>query len=436
MFDQMLTSAGGTAPPVAMPATTELAALVARLAGAESAASDAERIDQIAALEALKSAAAAAQARLTASFDASQRREQAAQGVRAEHRGRGVASQVALARRESPAKGNRHLGFALALVREMPHTLRALAAGEISEWRALILVRETALLSSEHRSRVDAELARRLGTLGDTGVEREAKKLAYRLDPGSVIRRLRRAETDRRVTVRPAPDTMSYVTGLLPVAAGVAVHAALAKHADALRATGDARSRGQIMADTFVERLTGLARASDVPVEVQVVMTDRALLGADDTAARLVGHGPIPAFLARSLVRATGPSAETARVWVRRLFTSPTTGDLIAMESRSRTFPEGLRKFLVIRDEVCRTPWCDAPVRHADHVRRAADGGPTSEANGQGLCEACNLAKEAPGWTADAGRAGPKHVVTIRTPTGHSYASRAPDPPGALSRTG
>jgi hypothetical protein len=407
----------------------ELEALLTRLAGTADAASDAERIDLIAGLEKLKGAAAAAQARLTVAFDASQRTQQVADGVPVQKQGLGVAGQVALARRDSPNKGARHLGLAKALVHEMPHTLRALAAGRISEWRATILVRETAVLSAEHRRSVDAALADRIGDLGDGGVKREAMKLAYQLDPGSVLRRTRRATEERRVSIRPAPDTMSYVTGLLPVAQGVAVHAALTKHADALRAAGDSRTRGQIMADTFVERLTGLARAGDVPVEVQLVMTDRTLLGGDDTPARVVGHGPIPAALGRSLIRA-GSAGEKARVWVRRLFTNPVTGDLIDMDSRRREFPVGLRRFFVVRDEVCRTPWCDAPIRHADHVRRAADGGETSADNGQGLCEACNQAKEAPGWETSAARAGPGHPVTTTTPTGHSYTSTPPDLPG------
>ncbi|HSE07934.1 MAG TPA: DUF222 domain-containing protein [Nocardioidaceae bacterium] len=411
------------------PGVAELEAFLARLAGTADTASDSERIDLIAELEKLKGAAAAAQARLTAAFDASQRTQQADQGVHTKKQGLGVAGQVALARRDSPNKGARHLGLAKALVHEMPHTLRALTAGRISEWRATILVRETAVLSAEHRSSVDAALADRIAHLGDAGVKREAMKLAYQLDPASVLRRNRRAYEERRVSIRPAPDTMSYVTGLLPVAQGVAVHAALTKHADALRATGDQRSRGQIMADTFVERLTGQARAGDVPVEVQLVMTDRTLLGGDDTPARVVGYGPIPAALGRALIRA-GSAGEQARVWVRRLFTNPVSGDLIAMDSRRREFPVGLRRFFVIRDEVCRTPWCDAPIRHADHLVRAADGGATSADNGQGLCEACNQAKEAPGWQTSATRAGPGHAVTVRTPTGHSYMSTPPDLPG------
>lgn len=179
------------------------------------------------------------------------------------------------------------------------------------------------------------------------------------------------------------------------------------------------------MADTFVERLTGQSQATGVPVEVQLVMTDRTLLGGDDAPARLVGHGPVPAAVARALVTAN----DEARVWIRRLYRHPESGELVAMESRRRDFPAGLRRFLVVRDVVCRTPWCDAPIRHTDHLRRAADGGPTSAANGQGLCEACNQAKEAPGWehTATGARAGP---ITVRTPTGHRYTSRPPDLPG------
>lgn len=412
----------------------DLEHLVERLRHDDGVDSDAGRIDLITALERVKGAAAAAQARLTAAFADSQRHTGTSTGAgagrskRAEEKlGSSIAHQIALARRDSPQRGHRHVGFARALVEEMPHTLAALTDGQISEWRATILVRETAILSAEHRRRVDAELAGRLAKLGDRGVETEAKKIAYRLDPESVVRRARRAEGDRRVTIRPAPDTMSHVTGLLPVAQGVAVHAALRKHADTLRAAGDPRTRGQIMADTFVERLTGQTTAEAVPISVELVMTDRTLFGSDKEPARILGHGPIPAALARRLVRG-GPDLDQARVWIRRLYTHPTTGALTAMESRHRIFPAPLRKFLVIRDDVCRTPWCDAPIRHADHVEPVADGGETTAANGQGLCEACNQAKEATGWrhTATTERAGP---ITIHTPTGHTYTSRPPDLP-------
>ena len=100
------------------------------LVNAVPAATDsAGLIDQIRDLEDPKSAIAARQARLTVAFDVLQRREQAAAGMPAEKLGAGIGAQIALARRESPAKGGRLLGLAKALVTEMPHTLAALESG-------------------------------------------------------------------------------------------------------------------------------------------------------------------------------------------------------------------------------------------------------------------------------------------------------------------
>ena len=125
------------------------------------------------------------------------------------------------------------------------------------EWSATVLVKETAILSREHRTAVDAELAHRLGELGPRQLGNQARKIGYRLDPGSALRRVRGANADRHVSLRPAPDTMAWLTGLLPVADGVACKVALDLAADAAKAQGDERSRGQIMADTLIGRITG-----------------------------------------------------------------------------------------------------------------------------------------------------------------------------------
>jgi hypothetical protein len=385
--------------------------------------SEAELVDHLTAMERLKSGIAAAQARVTAALAEARAQAETASGVPSAQRGRGLAAEVGLARQESPVRGAQHLGLARALVHEMPHTLAALTRGEISEWRATLVVRETAVLSRAHRSQVDRELAGRLAGAGDRRTADLARSIGYRLDPGSAIRRVRGAESDRRVGLRPAPDTMSNLTAVLPVAQGVACYAALKREADARRAAGDSRSSGQIMADTLVERVTGQSAADAVPVEIGLVMTDAALLSGDDAPAHLVGYGTIPAFLARRITR------DADRAWVRRLFTTPRDGSLVAMDSRRRCFDGELRHAIVLRDQTCRNAWCDAPVRHADHVTRAADGGETSADNGQGLCEACNYAKEAPGWHARP-VVGPGHLVETVTPTGHRHRTRAPDPPG------
>src|SRR5512132_2083644 len=71
--------------------TSELRDLLERLGGVTGeGVDDAERIDQLSLLESIKGAAAAAQAKVTVAFDSSQREAQAAAGVPARERGRGV----------------------------------------------------------------------------------------------------------------------------------------------------------------------------------------------------------------------------------------------------------------------------------------------------------------------------------------------------------
>ncbi len=401
----------------------DLASALDRIAALDGAGdTEARQIEYVSLLERLKGAIAAAQARVTDNLARAREASESARGIPSGRRCQGLAAEIALARRISPHRGARELGLARALVREMPHVHDLLTRGEISEWRATLVVRETAVLSRDHRQQVDAKLAATLGAMGDREAAAEARKIGYRLDPGSAIRRTRGARSDRNVTLRPAPDTMGYLTGFLPVEQGVACLAALRKAADTARVEGDARTRSQVMADTLVERITGRAGASDVDVEVHVVMTDSALLSEDDSPAQVVGYGPIHAALARTIVR------DAPRAWLRRLYRSPDSGALVAMDSHRRAFDGALREFLVIRDQVCRTPWCDAPIRHADHPVPVADGGTTSAENGQGLCEACNYAKEAAGWQAMP-LPSERHEVLTTTPTGHTYVSTAPDPP-------
>jgi len=244
-------------------ALDEVGAWVRRLAEVEEPAgeelSDGDRVELLEALEGLKAAAAAAQARVTVAFAASQRDVLTAAGVPVARQARSIGAQVALARRVSPRQGSRHLGLAHALVAELPGTLASLTAGETSEWRATLVARETACLSRVDRVAVDRELAARpggIGAMGDLQVATEARRVAYRLDPSAVLRRSERAASQRCVTLRPAPDAMTFLTALLPVASGVAAHVALSRAADTARAHGDSRTRGQLMADLLTTRLT------------------------------------------------------------------------------------------------------------------------------------------------------------------------------------
>ena len=183
------------------------------------------------------------------------------------------------------------------------------------------------------------------------------------------------------------------------------------------------------MADLAVQRLGGLALGQVQPVEIHLVMTDMSpCLGrgphsrathqpgspagvGDRRPVEVVGFGPVPAAFVRDRLRhgttatpasrqpwnrsdaagtgtrstwtrqpreprrdraARDPGKPEAAVWLRRLYTSPDGRDLVAMDSRRRTFTGLLRQFLVLRDQACRVPWCEAPIRAIDHATPAA----------------------------------------------------------------
>jgi hypothetical protein len=238
---------------------------------------------------------------------------------------------------------------------------------------------------------------------------------------------------------------MALLTGFVPVEQGVAAWASLDRDARTRRANGDLRSLSQLRADTFIQRLTGQATATAVPVEISLTLTTDALLGPDaradsadpaaSTVATLPGYGPIPAQFARDLAAADpegdapDPLADRARVFIRRILTDPIAHTVVTVDTHRRRFDGPLARYLTARDQHCRTPYCTAPIRHLDHIQPWRDGGPTTAANGQGLCERHSYVKEAPGWHVrviepDLGRS--RHTTIICTPTGHTYQSQAP----------
>src|SRR6478609_4365435 len=380
--------------------------------------SDRERVDLVAELERVKGAASAAQARATDALRCSR------ELVAPRDVGRSVGSVVALARRESPSLGDRFVGLARALVHEMPATMSALSSGVCSERVAVAVVQATATLSVEDRAEVDARVGPLLGRLGVKAAGGAATRVAAELDAASVVARMEAAVKSRRVSVRPAPDGMAYLSVLGPLKDVVGAYAAVQARSRAVVSgqcaeEGPAgRGVGAVAADTALQVLSGRQVGQAQPVEVHLVLTDRAGVGVGDAGrsvrerARIPGHGSVPAPLARAWLRdgldrpaTAGSSAEVgagdagvARVWLRRLYTTADGRDLVAMDSRRRLFGGLLRRMLVLRDDVCTTPWCEAPIVHADHAIAVREGGLTGFREGNGKCARCNQTKEAPGW--------------------------------------
>ncbi|HEX2301105.1 MAG TPA: DUF222 domain-containing protein, partial [Pseudonocardiaceae bacterium] len=161
------------------------------------------------------------------------------------------------------------------------------------------------------------------------------------------------------------------------------------------------------------------ARASNPPARpgkplISVIVPITMLLGLDEQPGELVGHGPIPASLAREIA-ADG-------TW-RRLLTDPASGTLLDYGRTTYTPPAGLAEFVRARDVYCRNPICGqrAGIADLDHAIAWNDGGTTCEHNLQAFCRRDHLIKtHTPGWQVDR---HPDGRVVWTTPTGHTYTS-------------
>lgn len=400
--------------------------------------SDPDRIALVAELGRLKAAAAAAQVRLTAAFAAGHGIPTDAFLEHAEQR-RVVGAEAGLAQRESPSKGDQWVRHALVLANDLPRTLAALERAAITEEVARCVAEEAGVLDRAQRRELDERLAEDLPRLSVRSARQACQRITAEIDADAVARRMRRAKTQRRVTMRPVGDGMAYLSILGTATDVLGAYQSLRQDAQALLAGGTRTEGLGVLTSTLaLARLSGRDLDQAQPVTVNIVMTDRSLLGwgeqsrSSEEPAFMGFGGAMPADVARELL--ADPKVDA---FFRRLFTSPNGRDLVAMDSVSRIFPAGLRSMITLRDQHCRTPFCEAPIRTIDHINPHRDHGPTSYRNGQGYCLRCNLTKEADDYACRVrgspderhprrDDSGLPHEVLIQTPSGQEAASLAP----------
>ena len=376
-------------------------------------ASEAELIDQLAKAERLKSSLEALQASLARAFGRRHVASQTASGqVEPEKLERGVVAQVASACRTSPYHGRKLVMMGRDLRGGLDHVRALFTAGDLDATKTAAIVTATAGLDAE-RAQVDALLsAHDLTRMGVHRIRDLARHTAAEVAPDRFRARVEAARKARRVTLRQGEDGMTWLTARLPVEQGVACAAALEKAYHRIQADPAplTRTRGQVMADTLVERVTGQVTAEHVNIEVQVVVPVEALVDpGSPLPAEIPGHGPIP--------MSTLASMRGRKRW-RRLLTS--NGIVIGGDSKRRKFTRFLDMLIRARDRYrCTEPYCDAPIRQIDHIIRVEDGGDTEFWQGRGVCEFHNYVRELPNWTVARTEAG----VETTTPTGHRYLS-------------
>jgi len=397
--------------------------------------------------------------------------------------------EIGLALRLSRTTATGRLVMAQTLVADLPGTLAAWQAGTIDTLKARAITEASYLLPREQRGALEARVLPRAKTQTIAQLRAALARAVLAIDPHGAQDRHERRRQDRRVVVSPDEEGMATLWALLSAPDATAAYQRLCGLARSLGAD-DPRGMDARRADLLAELLTGRrcaatgncmnedclgdcnsgdcnsgdcnsgdcnstegpsndssgAAASPAPDPpaghghrcaptagpgkplVSVIVPITMLLGLDEQPGELLGHGPIPAGLAREI------AAEGT--W-RRLLTDPVSGTLLDYGRTTYTPPAGLADFVRARDLHCRFPICGqrAATADLDHTVPYPDG-ETSEHNLHASCRHHHRLKtHTTSWDIDQ---HPDGRITWTTPTGHTHTSHPhnyqPDPhppPGA-----
>lgn len=343
------------------------------------------------------------------------------------------------------------------------------AAGDLMARATALVERYPAAWDALHGARITDQHARFLVDVLDSvdpaigsGLIDDAVSLAERLPAGTFRRRLRdlataataetladkhaRAVEERRVSVAPAGDGMSLLTGYLPSVEAHAIFDRLTRMgkaiagrrtgrggADAAPATPGAASadevppdertldqvRADILGDLLIDGRCDRHAPAVAGIRPTVVVTVPVLSLLDDShavsePATVEGLGPVPIDQARRL-------SGGATSWLRAL-THPETGAVLSVGRHRYDPPPELRRLVRWRAERCMAPGCVMPASRCDidHTVAWFDGGNTSADNLAPLCAGHHTVKHHGGWTVaqlpDSGG-----VVEWTSPYGRRY---------------
>ena len=335
---------------------------------------------------------------------------------------RSLRSEVSCALRIPERTVQALFGEARMLVRDLPVTMAALRAGQISYRHAQVVVDEGAGLAPGHLATFERLAVPVAATSTVTAFGRSARRLREGLDPSTIDERTKTAVEQREVTLTPARDGMGDLNLHLPMHEAQAIFSRATELAMRLRAADDPRTLAQLRADvardallmgTF-ERLDGRRIRADVYVTVPVL----SLLGASDLPATLDGYGPISLKTAREL-------AGDAPSWVR-ILTHPETGVVLSIGRDRYTPPADMKTAKRARGSTCDHPTCQRPAEFCDldHIIDWAKDGITSLDNLAFLCPGHHTLKHATPWEYSPTRDGTGY--DWHSPAGKTYlASRS-----------
>ncbi len=167
------------------------------------------------------------------------------------------------------------------------------------------------------------------------------------------------------------------------------------------------------------------AKSNAVPMTSRSRPQVSVIINLDDLVNR-TGHG--------ASERGAALSAEAIRriacdAGISAIFTN-SQSQIVDVGREQRTFTGAIRKVLILRDQGCRFPSCNAPPSWSDghHIEHWATGGTTTTSNGCLLCSRHHHYVHEGGWmiVGDA-----NSELTFTSPTGTVLRSK---PPGLTTR--
>ncbi|WP_336033652.1 HNH endonuclease signature motif containing protein [Geodermatophilus sp. FMUSA9-8] len=356
----------------------------------------------------------------------------------------------------------------------LPATWAALAAGQLDERRAMVLVDVLQWTNPALARRVEARLLPHATGWTVRTLRTRAVEALLELDPDAAQRKKDDATRTADVRIVPSPqDGMAVLIAELPAEVAAACMAVLDSLARLAKDAGDPRPISQLRTELYA---AVFLRAGDpgrpaVTAHLQIIATLSALLGRSTEPGEVDGQ-PITAAHLRELLaqldalgihvpaggsvtlavtdddgtlRATTPLDQARRLARRGCPDHPAT-DLATDEDADTaddadcdcpvldrpeptdrytpTRPQ--QRFVRTRDRTCRFPTCGqrAGWADADHVIPHASGGKTDCANLCCLCRSHHRLKTfARGWRFQM---TPDGVLTVTTPSGITRTTRAP----------
>ncbi|MGX5656747.1 DUF222 domain-containing protein [Geodermatophilus nigrescens] len=359
----------------------------------------------------------------------------------------------------------------------LPATWAALAAGQLDERRAMVLVDVLQWTAPALARQVEARLLPRAAEWTTRTLRKRAVEALLELDPDAAERKKDDAQRTADVRIVPsAQDGMAVMIAELPAEVAAACMAVLDSLARLAKDAGDPRPMRQLLTEIYaaVFLRAGEPGRPAVTAHLQIIATLSALLGQSTEPGEVDGQ-PITAAHLRDLLaqldalgirvppdgsvtlaltdddgtlRATTTLDQARRLATRGCPDHPDGEDdggcqcpvldrPKPTDGYTPTRPQ--QRFVRTRDRTCRFPTCGQRVgwADADHVIPHASGGATDCANLCCLCRSHHRLKTfARGWRFQM---APDGVLTVTTPSGVTRTTRppgmhpppppAPDPP-------